>query len=929
MASTKLEVTGLGSYRSAMNAAAKSVKNLGTELDLLEAKYKQSGDKGTYMAGKAAALQKQIQAQQKAVSAASDGLEAAKQQYGDGSEQVEQWQASLNRARTRLTQLETALQRNAQTMQQTNDATAEAAENLAAVGDSGSQASGGVGELATSMRALSKMEALNNLKSGIDGITGGIDGAVSKIKEISEAIWNAGIEAAQWASETIDKAESAGLDVETYQRFDRGLKAVGTDMDKLAGIQNKFIGNAAQTHDATDNWSKGLTALGISAKDIQSADVPGLFWEITEGLAKMDKATRDQVGAQIFGEDWKELSKLTDQWQEFQEASEGATVVGEEDVQNLDEFNKSTQELSASWETLKNQTLAGIAPALTTIAEGLRQIIDQFTKWEQSEEGQKVMTNLSNAISTLFTTMTQDMDFGSILSGATGVLEGINGALEWISTNGGEVAGALKNIAFAYGFLKLSSLGVNIANTIMGLSNLFPGLKGFLGGGVPTGTPTATPTGSGTPVPASAPVPASGTPSTGTPSAAPAPSSGGGGGASAAGAAGGAPLVAKAAPKTTLLTKFGMVAEGLALDAAFIGLGVTLAAQTVKVEKMIAEGKKQAEKREKEVKEAKDKIDEFQGEDGPLQGMVEGWELLSELTVKGDRKGLEGQHSYRLFNTLQALAAWEQGENGELTGKSAYDRWKEGTLNPKEGEDAERIAAESEAALQSTYERLGIPEEYRMSAAELDSMLTQMSEATFDMNDENNLFNQFEAIIRGIQEGNWGSDTVTLTDQIEATDLVNQILDAMTQKLLEGSEDSTSAGEQVGQGFANGMWNMVATVQEAAKGLADAAKGGLEGALDIHSPSRVTEKLGAYVDAGFARGIDRNIAAVEDATTRVGMAVTRPLAGAGTGMMRAGDNYSSALYVGNYYQRSDADMYALAGQLADLNRRGRAGLGAR
>ena len=49
---TKLEASGVSSYRSQMTAASKAVKTLGAELRQAEAEYKATGDQAAYMAQK-------------------------------------------------------------------------------------------------------------------------------------------------------------------------------------------------------------------------------------------------------------------------------------------------------------------------------------------------------------------------------------------------------------------------------------------------------------------------------------------------------------------------------------------------------------------------------------------------------------------------------------------------------------------------------------------------------------------------------------------------------------------------------------------------------------------------------------------------------------------------------------------------------------
>lgn len=66
----------------------------------------------------------------------------------------------------------------------------------------------------------------------------------------------------------------------------------------------------------------------------------------------------------------------------------------------------------------------------------------------------------------------------------------------------------------------------------------------------------------------------------------------------------------------------------------------------------------------------------------------------------------------------------------------------------------------------------------------------------------------------------------------------------------------TTVGKNFGEGFASGISGSLDRVVGAAQRMANAAAETVRSWLDIHSPSRVTEKLGEHTGEGFAKGID-------------------------------------------------------------------------
>lgn len=78
------------------------------------------------------------------------------------------------------------------------------------------------------------------------------------------------------------------------------------------------------------------------------------------------------------------------------------------------------------------------------------------------------------------------------------------------------------------------------------------------------------------------------------------------------------------------------------------------------------------------------------------------------------------------------------------------------------------------------------------------------------------------------------------------------------------------AGVRGGDGLANGLFSRKSVVTAAAEALARAAVSALTGALQIHSPSRVTYEAGRFFDEGLISGIAGNAAQVEKEAAMLG-----------------------------------------------------------
>lgn len=88
----------------------------------------------------------------------------------------------------------------------------------------------------------------------------------------------------------------------------------------------------------------------------------------------------------------------------------------------------------------------------------------------------------------------------------------------------------------------------------------------------------------------------------------------------------------------------------------------------------------------------------------------------------------------------------------------------------------------------------------------------------------------------------------------------------------------SAAGASAGDGLAGGILSRRGAVVSAARAVAVAAANALRGALDIHSPSRLTYETGVYFDEGLLRGIAASADRVEKEAQTLGLSAAQALA---------------------------------------------------
>ncbi len=160
------------------------------------------------------------------------------------------------------------------------------------------------------------------------------------------------------------------------------------------------------------------------------------------------------------------------------------------------------------------------------------------------------------------------------------------------------------------------------------------------------------------------------------------------------------------------------------------------------------------------------------------------------------------------------------------------------------------------------------------------------------------------------------------------------LVEKITTELAAAAPAAEQAGEALDDGLITGMEAKAGAVAAAAAGVAGRALNAITSVLEIHSPSKVMERLGAFTAEGFAQGIAGSAGSVMRAVDGMaGIARRAPMAAAGGAYGSAaaggGSSYSSSFYIDKYIQNTGEDARALAQRVQDVNGWTRSGFGHR
>lgn len=441
---TRFKLEGEAEYRRAMTDAANALKVLDSEQKLAKAQFEQTGDAEAYAAEQARILQEKITEQQRAVSAAEAALKQLKANGVDPTDRSYQtWQKKLNNANTSLTNMQTELGK----VQNGMDDTGKAAETM--------------GETLTVIDPETRFQ--NTLKA-VEDMRDRLNGLISKAVQAGKALWDMSVDAGHWADDLFTASSQAGIDVETYQAWQYASRFIDTSVDDIAKSVKKLQADLGSTSEET---VKVFNQLGVVTRNADGSvrDATAVFWDVVDALGRVEDATTRGIYAQkLLGSHYNSLNPLIEAgsqaYKEMADKGREVAVVSEENVKALGKTDDVMQELDASLQKAKFDTLAAIAPTIQQVGEGLSTAVQAFNEFVNSDEGQAALSELNTALSDLITSFLGEDNgkgtFQSIVEGAKGAVSDFTGALTWIKDHGDTVKAIIEGMGIAWAALNVA-----------------------------------------------------------------------------------------------------------------------------------------------------------------------------------------------------------------------------------------------------------------------------------------------------------------------------------------------------------------------------------------------------------------------------------------------------------------------------------------
>ena len=804
---TRFKLEGEQEFKRTMTDAANAVKVLNSEQKLAKAQFEATGDAEQYAADQARILKEQIDHQKKSVAAAE---EAIKRLTDNGVEknstQMQKWRTKLNNAKTSLYQMQRRL----------DMVGTELGEEDKAFGDA-EQAGR---NFQSGMEEVAKGIDLQNAVMAIDNVKGHIESIVKAAARAAKAMWEMGVEGSVWADNLATAANFAGIDVETYQSWQYASKFIDTSVDDIVNnfkdIDNKFEAGG----DTAREYMALLAEIGVASarSDGSMRSSQEIFFNLIDYLHGIgDDTERTRAAIKLFGNDWRKLNPLitagSAAYKDLAEEGRTVAVVSEKEVAQLGLMNDKYEEMSSALTKLKMDTLAALAPTFNEVAEALKTAITAMDEFVQSEEGQKALGDLNEALSGLIKSFLGEDNgkgtFASIVETAKSAVGDLTKALDWFKSNGTTVKKIIMGMAVAWAGLTVTKEVLTFVMLLRALpldklSALFSGGKS-LGGGALTG-------GGGGTIP---------------------------GGATSVG--GGAVKAAGSGFMGTIKNFAAAASPYLAFGTATVALGALF--DRMSTEANYGKYNSIIEQFSQASTTAGEKAEELR------QNVLK----LREAWGEGNGEGISAGRSFFAENAAQIYA--------QMPDLSIFERWKDvfGEIgeNSFTAENLERFVGFFEDGMwwsdvtDAIYWEDFI-REYTEHAADL---VNAAEESGTDVG---------EAMDDGLAEAIG-----------ENADAVAAAMEGTIEETATAGEEAVDyrkkgvafevLGEMIDEGIAQGIYDNADAALEAIYWLSRRVAAGSRAILMVHSPSKVFEEIGGFVGQGFALGIEESVGAVDRA----------------------------------------------------------------
>lgn len=320
--STRLAVDGEAEFKKQMTAVNGELRNLKTEMQLVDAEFKGQANSLDYLTKKDRILRDEMAQQEEKVRALEAALEDATKAYGEADSRTDKYRQQLNQAQATLINMNRAVDENAKLMSEAEKSSKKVAKSVDEYGKSTKDAQSGTVKLGDLIKA--------NLTS--EAIVGGVKTLASAMREAASAAIELGKQSVEAAAEI--NAENSQFEQTFGELGDNAAAAIQRVADSSGILDTRLRPAASQIYafarasggDAVESMDLMETALQAAADsaayyDRSLEDTTDSLMNFLKGNFSNDAAlgvsatetTRNAAAMELFGEKYSDLTEVQKQ----------------------------------------------------------------------------------------------------------------------------------------------------------------------------------------------------------------------------------------------------------------------------------------------------------------------------------------------------------------------------------------------------------------------------------------------------------------------------------------------------------------------------------------------------------------------------------------------------------------------------------------
>lgn len=445
---TRVGVAGEQTYREALKNISRELRVQKVEMDAVTSAYGANQNSIEALSAKQEALTKQQDAHREKVQILSEMLEIAKQEFGENSEEADQYriklataQTALNKCSNEINTTSTALAEAQKATQESADATDDLGDTVGEAGDALDEYGEAAGETGDSLDELGdsaddasgKNQAFLSVMAGAAKTLGnvvvvGAKLAAKALLEVGKAAANAtkegfelSKEAGKYADDIATLSTQTGVSQTSLQQWTYASNFVDTSVDSIASSMTKLTQTMGNALNGSSEASDKFATLGVSITDVHGRlrSTEDVFWDAIDALGKIENpAERDAAAIALFGESAQKLNPLIAAGREgFEalnaEAERLGTVFSDDEIATMGGFDDAMQRNSQAVTGLKNAIGLALIPAFQPLVNRATEamgrvnhaIRDGLTPDEMGELTDYLLDEMDGAIEDIISTV--------------------------------------------------------------------------------------------------------------------------------------------------------------------------------------------------------------------------------------------------------------------------------------------------------------------------------------------------------------------------------------------------------------------------------------------------------------------------------------------------------------------------------------------